>query len=103
MRIATYAISRVGSRAHQDDSVGDADLVAGRCAVIADGAGGHRGGAIASKVATEAILLNLASARQWSTERLVEAIAAASRSVKRLQEANPQMSEMSSTVVVLCL
>ena len=61
MRIETYAISRVGSRAHQDDSVGDADLVAGRCAVIADGAGGHRGGAIASKVATEAILLNLAT------------------------------------------
>jgi len=103
MRITTYAISRVGSRAHQDDSVGDADLVAGRCAVIADGAGGHRGGAIASKVAIEAILLNLASARSWSTERLEEAIAAASRSVKRHQEANPQMSEMSSTVVVLCL
>jgi serine/threonine protein phosphatase PrpC len=103
MRITTYAVSRVGSRAHQDDAVGDADLVAGRCAVIADGAGGHRGGAIASKVATEAILLNLASARRWSAERLEEAIAAASRSVKRQQEAHPQMSEMSSTVVILCL
>jgi serine/threonine protein phosphatase PrpC len=103
MRITTYAISRVGSRAHQDDAVGDADLVAGRCAVIADGAGGHRGGAVASKVAVEAILLNLASARRWSNERLEEAIAAASRSVKRQQEAHPNMSEMSSTVVILCL
>jgi serine/threonine protein phosphatase PrpC len=103
MRITTFAVSRVGSRAHQDDSVGDADLVAGRCAVVADGAGGHRGGAIASKVATEAILLNLASARRWSTERLEEAIAAASRSVKKQQDAHPQMSEMSSTVVILCL
>jgi serine/threonine protein phosphatase PrpC len=103
MRITTYAISRVGSRAHQDDAVGDADLVAGRCAVIADGAGGHRGGAVASKVAVEAILLNLASARRWSSERLEEAIGAASRSVKKQQEANPQLSEMSSTVVVLCL
>jgi len=103
MRIETYAISRVGSRAHQDDAVGDADLVAGRCAVIADGAGGPRGGAIASKVATEAILLNLASARSWSTERLEEAIAAASKSVKKHQDATPQMSEMSTTVVVLCL
>src|SRR5262245_12784338 len=103
MRITTYAVSRVGSRAHQDDAVGDADLVAGRCAVVADGAGGHRGGAIASKVATEAILLNLASARRWAPERLEEAIAAASRSVKKQQEAHPQMSEMSSTVVILCL
>lgn len=103
MKIDTYAISRVGSRAHQDDSVGDADLVAGRCAVIADGAGGHRGGAIASKVATEAILLNLANARRWAPERLEEAIAAASRSVKKQQEAHPNMAEMSSTIVVLCL
>jgi len=103
MRITTYAISRVGSRANQDDALGDADLVAGRCAVVADGAGGHRGGAIASKVATEAILLNLASARRWSAERLEEAIAAASRSVKKQQETHSQMSEMSSTVVVLCL
>jgi serine/threonine protein phosphatase PrpC len=103
MRITTYAVSRVGSRAHQDDAVGDADLVAGRCAVVADGAGGHRGGAIASKVATEAILLNLASARRWAPERLEEAIAAASRSVKKQQDAHPDMSEMSSTVVVLCL
>jgi hypothetical protein len=103
MRITTYAVSRVGSRANQDDALGDADLVAGRCAVVADGAGGHRGGAIASKVATEAILLNLASARRWSAERLEEAIAAASRSVKKQQETHSQMSEMSSTVVVLCL
>ena len=103
MRITTYAVSRVGSRAHQDDAVGDADLVAGRCAVVADGAGGHRGGAIASKVATEAILLNLASARRWAPERLEDAIAAASRSVKKQQEAHPDMSEMSSTVVVLCI
>lgn len=103
MKIDTYAISRVGSRAHQDDSVGDADLVAGRCAVIADGAGGHRGGAIASKVATEAILLNLANARRWAPERLEEAIAAASRSVKKQQDAHPNMAEMSSTIVVLCL
>lgn len=103
MKIETYAISRVGTRTHQDDAVGDADLVAGRCAVIADGAGGHRGGAIASKVATEAILLNLANARRWAPERLEEAIAAASRSVKKQQEANPNMAEMSTTVVILCL
>src|SRR4030095_6253442 len=103
MRITTYAISRVGSRAHQDDAVGDADLVAGRSAGVADGAGGHRGCAIASKVAVEAILLNLASARRWAPQRLEEAIAAASRSVKKQQDANPQMAEMSSTVVILCL
>jgi len=33
----------------------------------------------------------------------VEAIAAASKSVKKHQDANPTMSEMSTTVVVLCL
>jgi len=103
MRITTYAVSRVGSRAQQDDAVGDADLVAGRCAVVADGEGRQRGGAIASKVAVEAILLKLASARRWTPQRLEEAIAAASRSVKKQQEANPQLAEMSSTVVVLCL
>jgi len=103
MRVETFAISSPGSRAHQDDAFADAELIGGRCVVVADGAGGHHGGSVASRLVTDTVLLNLANHQAWGEEALLGAITAASRSVHRQQDASEALCEMSSTVVILCL
>jgi len=69
MDITTFALSERGSRDYNEDAHGDAELMAGRCVIVADGAGGHRGGGVASKLVVESALLYLASApifmRSW--------------------------------------
>lgn len=103
MQVTTFAVSGQGARAHNDDAHADAELLAGRCVVVADGAGGHRGGAVAAQVVTEAVLLRLANASHWDDAALLAAVDAASRAVHRRQEESPTLAEMSATTVVLCL
>jgi len=103
LRLTSSALSRKGSREHNEDAYADADLMAGRCAVVADGAGGHRGGAVASHVTVDTVLLNLARAPQWSEAALVAAIDAAGAAIRRQRNETRERSDMASTVAVLCL
>ncbi|MDQ6620472.1 MAG: protein phosphatase 2C domain-containing protein, partial [Pseudomonadota bacterium] len=103
MHITTFAISDAGGRQYNQDAYGDAELMAGRCVIVADGAGGHRGGGIASKLLVDAALLYLAAVPQWDTDALIGAIDAASLAVGKRQSQDNLLREMSSTVALLCL
>lgn len=103
MMLTTFAICQQGGRDHNDDTFADVDLMAGRALVVADGAGGHRGGAVAARTATDAVLLHLASAAQWSDQALREAVERAGAAVHRAQVENRTLKDMSSTIVVVCL
>jgi serine/threonine protein phosphatase PrpC len=103
MQITSFTISEPGSRDYNEDAYGDAELMAGRCLIVADGAGGHRGGAIASKVVVDAALLHLAAASTWGNAALTDAIDAASLAVRRRQGEETWLARMSSTVALLCI
>ena len=103
MDITTFALSERGSRDYNEDAHGDAELMAGRCVIVADGAGGHRGGGVASKLVVESALLYLASAPIFKSETLVSAIDAATSALHRRQLDEPPLREMSSTVALLCV
>lgn len=103
MQITTFAVSGSGSREHNEDAYADAELMAGRCAIVADGAGGHRGGAIASRLTVDTVLLSLASVQTWNEAALVAAIDAAGVAVRQRRDEQELESEMASTVAVLCV
>jgi serine/threonine protein phosphatase PrpC len=101
--ITSFAVCEQGRRDYNDDTFADADLMAGRALVVSDGAGGHRGGAIAARVVIDQVLLHLAKAPQWTDRTLTDAVDAASVAVRRRQSEDRALSKMSATVVVLCL
>jgi serine/threonine protein phosphatase PrpC len=103
MQVTTHWITETGSRDYNDDSCADANLMAGRCIIVADGAGGHKGGAVASKLVVDSVLLHLASAPTWDDGALLAALDAASASVHWRQNEDRGISEMSSTAAVLCI
>ena len=103
MRITSFAVSDRGAREHNEDAYADADLVAGRCAVVADGAGGHRDGATASRLTVDAVVSNLARVPAWDEPALVAAIDAAGVAVRKHRDEGPARSAMASTVALLCI
>ena len=103
IQITSFAVSDSGARAHNEDAYADSELMAGRCVVVADGAGGHRGGAVASRLTVDTLLLNLATAQEWSEAALVSAIDAAGVAVRQHRDEQRVRSEMASTVALLCI
>ena len=103
IQITSFAVSNQGSRDHNEDAYADTELMAGRCVVVADGAGGHRGGAVASRLTVDAVLLDLANAQAWNEEAMVAAIDAAGVAVRQHRDEQRVRSEMASTVALLCI
>lgn len=68
--------------------------------VVADGMGGHRGGAVASRMAVEAVKEFFTGN---TTESLVEAIEKANESLIERSQAEPELEGMGTTLVALAL
>lgn len=68
-------------------------------AVLADGMGGHAGGAVASRMVCESFVKAFASQQGTNRERLVEALEAANQAVADTVDTNPMLAGMGSTVI----
>jgi len=88
-----------GARPYQEDSWALRTLADGTMlAVLADGMGGHAGGAVASKLAVEALLKAVEQGRP-----LAEGLRAANDAVKAGSAANPELTGMGATLVGVLL
>jgi serine/threonine protein phosphatase PrpC len=68
-------------------------------AVLADGMGGHAGGALASRMACESFIKAYAGQDGPNTERLIEGLSAANQAIADTVDANPMLAGMGSTLV----
>jgi len=100
MTFETASISNVGGRAANEDNAGYLEVGNSGCWVVADGLGGHGGGATASRLVVDAVLTSFQSNPIVSPEALRGFLVAAQTAVLR-EQAEPSLSQMRSTVVVL--
>ena len=100
--IATASRSEVGQRKSNEDKVRVCREGSRWVAVLADGAGGHRGGAEASRRAVDALEAALCDEdAEFSAAVLTAAVVAAHDDVQAAQDVSHGISRMHSTVVVL--
>lgn len=71
------------------------------CWVLADGLGGHRGGATASRLAVDAVLASFQEDPSVSEEALAIHVERANRAVLDGQNADPDLATMRTTLVAL--
>ncbi|UCH95785.1 MAG: serine/threonine-protein phosphatase [Candidatus Aminicenantes bacterium] len=103
MPFKTSLICKVGEREHNQDF---ADYVIlkkqnAACWVVADGLGGHRGGETAAKTAVEVIIKSFKENPVCSVGAINQHLDAAQAEVVRLQEENPRLARMRTTVVMM--
>lgn len=101
MECRVSAFSRAGGREHNEDACGYVEKNGMACCVLADGAGGHEGGEVASRICVQAVLDEFIIAPEVSTEALNGMLHNANQAVLRQQEAEPELADMRSTLVVL--
>jgi serine/threonine protein phosphatase PrpC len=101
MTFESATISKAGGREENQDcsdsKVGDhAGLW-----IVADGVGGHRGGAVASQTAVRAMLDIWHAEAKSFPQTVDELINAAQAAIRKQQDTDPQLSAMRTTVVAL--
>lgn len=94
-------INDIGKRATNQDTVGEAFNDPLACFVVADGAGGHEGGEIASRVVVDAIIGCFNQAPAFGPQALLDYAACASADVAARKKLDARYADMSTTVAAL--
>lgn len=101
--VRVSVLSRVGGRERNEDACGYCSVRGLGCYMLADGAGGHGGGDVASRVAIQAVLDDFTRAPEVSAHRAGALAAAANDAVIARQRVDASVADMRSTLVVLLL
>jgi PPM family protein phosphatase len=103
MELEIAVLSRTGGRAQNEDACGCWSGQGVCFCVLSDGAGGHRGGDVASKVVVREILGWFRERQECSGAAVEAAMRAANNALVAEQRATPRYSDMRATVVVLAI
>jgi len=94
-------LSRQGGREYNEDACGHWHSEQHLCCVVADGAGGHGGGDIASKLAVRHVIEQFAAAPLDTAEDVADLLMDTNATVLRHQGNGGVQADMHSTVVAL--
>lgn len=103
MDFETATLSQQGGRNYNEDSSASWLGEQGGCWVVCDGAGGHGGGDVASRVAVETIARRFAEAGAPVIEAVAELLQDANEAVIVQQRESAALRNMRSTVVMLAI
>jgi serine/threonine protein phosphatase PrpC len=103
MQLAVSVVSRRGGRPANEDACGCWSGGGVTVCVVSDGAGGHGGGDIASKLVVSQLLGWLSEQPHCSADSFEQAIVAANDALVAAQQQDPAHRDMRATAVVLVI
>jgi serine/threonine protein phosphatase PrpC len=101
VRLSAASLSAIGMRASNQDAIGAVRQDEMSCFVIADGAGGHEGGEIASKLVVDAVLEKFNGESSFGARALRSYIEHAIAQVAQAKRSSARLQDMSATVAAL--
>lgn len=101
IRLDCASVSEIGMRSSNQDRIGMTEQDDMCCAVVADGAGGHHGGEIASRVVVDAVLAKFGDESSFGPRALLCYLEHASRELALARQGKPELADMSTTVAAL--
>lgn len=103
MQLEVSVVSRAGARSVNEDAYGFWSAPGACFCVVSDGAGGHRGGDVASKLVVSEILGWFREGLACDLQGVSAALHAANQAVLSEQGRNPALADMRATAVVLAI
>jgi len=103
IRLDCASVSEIGMRSSNQDHLGLAEQDDMRCFTVADGAGGHQGGEIASRVVVDALLAKFGAESAFGARALRCYVEHAAHQLVLARQGKPELADMSTTVAALLL
>lgn len=103
IRLDFASVSEIGMRSSNQDHIGLAEQDDMGCFIVADGAGGHHGGEIASRVVVDALLDKFGAESAFGSRALLCYVDHASRQLALARIGKPELADMSTTVAALLI
>ena len=103
MKLEVSVLSNPGGRERNEDACGFWTGGGGCFAIVSDGAGGHGGGDVASKLAVSVVLTAFRESPDCSGDAVDAALKAAHRAIVDQQPTKPQLAAMRATATVLAI
>ncbi|MDR2881209.1 MAG: serine/threonine-protein phosphatase [Azoarcus sp.] len=103
MRLSVAHRSECGGRKANEDAVGFCANETQGCFVLADGTGGHEGGALASDTVVRQVLAHFSAAPQVDGDSAGTLMTVAREALSDVRKLHPQFPEMNTTIATLVL
>ncbi|MES2355096.1 MAG: PP2C family serine/threonine-protein phosphatase [Pseudomonadota bacterium] len=103
MQLEIAALSKVGGRTINEDACGVWSSPDACFCVLSDGAGGHGGGDVASKLVVSRVLNWFRQHPECTAEAVETALFTANQAVVESQASDQRLSDMRATVVILAI